>query len=168
MNIGLYFGGLTLILIGMAGILLVIRMRQMKAAEHLRSVNQVDVSRYAPMQRLLSQEDIALVANDKALAGQLRRQRCNVARGYLRCMSKDFAALHASVREMLQNAEHDSPELGLLILRSRYNFLFSSLRIEMTLWLYRYGIGAIDLSSLVEQITALGAFAQPQALPAAA
>ncbi len=168
MNIGLYLAGITLILIGMAGLLLFIRTRQMQAAEHLRSVNQVDVSRYAPMQRLLSADDLALIGSDKALVRQLRKQRCSVVRGYLRCMTKDFAILHASVREIITNAQQDSPELGVIILNSKFRFLFASCRIEMSLWLYRYGIGTVNLSALVEQITAFGAMAQSPAFSAAA
>lgn len=160
MIIGIYLSVLAFILIGMTGILLLTRMRQMRATQNLRAASQVDVSRYAPMQRLLSAEDLALVAADKALVRQLRAQRCHVARGYLRCMTKDFAALHASVRQMMLDSNDDRPELASLLLRSKFNFVISSCRIEANLWLYRAGVGTVDLSGLVEQISTFGQLAQ--------
>lgn len=160
MIIGIFLLVLTLILIGMSGILLLTRMRQIRATQNLRAASQVDVTRYAPMQRLLSAEDLALVAADKALVKQLRAQRCHVARGYLRCMTKDFAALHASVRQMMLDSNEDRPELATLLFRSQFNFAVSSCRIEANLWLYRAGVGTVDLSGLVQQISAFGQFAQ--------
>ena len=160
MIIGIYLSGLALILLGMTGILLLTRMRQMQATQNLRAASQVDISRYAPMQRLLSDEDLSLVAADKALVRQLRAQRCHVARGYLRCMTKDFAALHASIRQIMLNSNEDSPELTALLLRSKFNFVISSCRIEAKLWLYRAGVGTVDLSGLVQQISAFGKLAQ--------
>ena len=167
MIIGIYLAVLAFILIAMAGILFVARMRQIRAVESQRSASQVDISRYEPMQRLLSAEDLALVAGDKTLERELRVQRSRIMRGYLRCMTKDFASLHAAARQIMVNSGEDRPDLAVLLLRSKYNFAYSLCRIEMSLWLYRAGIGAVDLSGLMAQVQAFGQLVQAQSAAAA-
>lgn len=167
MIIGIYLTVLAFILLGMAGILFVARMRQIRTTESLRSASQVDISRYEPMQRLLSAEDIALVAGDKTLERVLRVQRSRIMRGYLRCMTKDYAALHAAVRQMMVDSGEDRPDLAMLLTRSKYNFAYSLCRIEMSLWLYRAGIGTIDLSGLMAQVQAFGSLVQVPSAAAA-
>lgn len=167
MIIGIYLSVLALILIGMSGLLFVARMRQIRAVENLRSASQVDVSRYQPMQRLLSAEDISLVASDKTLARQMRIQRSRIVRGYLRCMTKDFASLHAAVRQLMVESGEDRSDLAMILVRSKYNFAFSLCRIEMSLCLYRAGIGTVDLSGVLAQVQAFGQLVKAPSLTTA-
>lgn len=163
MIIETYLMVLLLTLMAMGGILLVARMRQCQAVKNLRAVSQVDLTRYQPMLRLLSEDDLNLVVGDKTLVRQLRRQRVRVVRGYLRCMTKDYAALYAAVRRTMVDATEDRPDLANLLLNSQVNFAVSSVMIETRLCLYRFGIGAIDLSELTNQIGQVKALIQDPA-----
>jgi hypothetical protein len=163
MIIGNYLAVFALILTGMVGIIIVARMRQIQAVKNLRAVSQVDLSRYRPMQRLLSGEDLALVAGDKVLLRQLRKHRCSVVRGYLRCMTKDYSALYAAVRRMMVEATEDRPDLVKVILFSRVNFAWSLCAIEARLALYRFGIGTIDLTGVTNQVTSVQRLIQDSA-----
>lgn len=167
MIIGIYLSVLALILIGMTGLLFVARMRQIRAVENLRSASKVDLSRYQPMQRLLSAEDISLLAGDKTLARQLRIQRSRIVRGYLRCMTKDFASLYAAVRQMMVDSGEDRSDLAMMLIRSKYNFAYSLCRIEMSLWLYRAGIGTVDLSGVMAQVQVFGQLVKSPSLTVA-
>jgi len=168
MQFAAFFTALVAILIGMVGVALTVRMRALRAAERARAAHSVDVSRYAPMQRLLSANDLELVSTDPQLAKLLRNNRYRIFRGYLRCLTKDFGALLGGVREMMVSSNTDQPELAVLLVRSKWTFVLSLSRIEANLWLYRYGIKKVDVSVLVEQMQNLVAQAQMPALASSA
>jgi len=164
MEFAAFIAALIVILIGMVGLAFAAHMRALRAAERARAAQSVDVSRYAPMQRLLSANDLELVATDLQLVKALRNHRCQVFRGYLRCLTKDFGALLGGVRQMMVESETDRPELAVLLVRSKYTFVVSLFRIEANLWLYRYGLKTPDVSVLVQQIQNLVAQAQMSAV----
>ena len=152
MEFAFFLAALTAILIGMTGVALGTRMRALSAAERARAARFVDVSRYAPMQRLLSANDLKLVSADPALEKTLRNSRYRIFRGYLRCLTKDFGALLGGVRQMMVNSEVDRPELAMLLVRSKWSFAASLCRIEATLLLYCYGVKTVDVSVVVAQL----------------
>ena len=166
MNITIYFSALMLILIGMGGILLVTRYRLLQAAERARTAHSVDAARYEPMARLLLDRDLDLVAADKQLSQRLRAHRCRVFRGYTRCLTKDFGALLGGIRHTIVNSDRDRRDLIQLIARCERNFLLTLCRIEIRLFLYRYGFGSVNVSDLIAQVNAMGELAP--ALTAAA
>ena len=168
MNIAAYSTALTAILIGVLGLIFFTRLRAIRAAELARATQLIDVSRYQPMQRLLSRRDLELVAGDKELTRLLRTQRYQVFRGYLRCLTKDFGALLGGVRLMMVESDVDRPDLAALLVRSKFTFALSLCRIEALLWLYKRGLATPDMSVLVEQLRALGTITQSPAFSAAA
>jgi hypothetical protein len=168
MNIAAYSTALTAILIGMAGLIFLTKYRTLRAAELARAARLIDVTRYQPMQRLLSTSDLALVAGDKELTKLLRKRRYKVFRSYLRCLTKDYGALLGGVRLMMVQSQVDRPDLAGLLFKGELRFSVSLCKIEAALLLYRFGIATPDVHTLVDQVRSLGTEMQAPALPAAA
>src|SRR5580692_10972349 len=58
-------------------------------------INDLSIARYRPMERLLTEEDYRFLASqpgiDKKALRRLRGERRKIFRGYLACLSHDFA-----------------------------------------------------------------------------
>jgi len=105
--------------------------------------------RYRPMLRLLSQDDLALVGKNSVLAAKLRRERIAIFRDYLRCITKDYGRLLGSIRELMVASTEDRPELAGALYKYQFSFAVAVCRIELSLQLYRMGVGTVDCSGLV-------------------
>jgi hypothetical protein len=103
----------------------------------------VDVDRYRPMLRLLSDEDAERIA-DPTLRRKLRAQRCNLFRGYLRHLTEDYGKLLAGVRLLMTQSGIDRPDLAKVLVRNRVLFAVALCQIEFRLRLYALGIGKAD------------------------
>lgn len=112
-------------------------------------------NRYRPMARLLSTDDEALVAANKPLARQLKRQRVEIFRQYLSCLSADYGKLLAGLRFEMAESGVDRPELATALLKNQVYFTLALCRIEYRLFFHSYGFGLVDVSGLVEALTAL-------------
>jgi hypothetical protein len=155
-NMATYFFALALIPAVMGLLLLFSRSRRLQAAEQARISVTVDAARYAPMARLLADDDLKLLGDDRELIQTLRRQRCDVFRGYLRCLTKDYGALLGGIRNIMVHSDRDRPDLARLLARSERRFLFALCRIEIQLFLYRFGLGTVNIDGLLAQVTAMG------------
>ena len=114
-------------------------------------------NRYRPMVRLLSDEDTALVSGDKALARRFRAQRRQIFRGYLRCLTRDYAQLLDGVRLAMVRSGVDRPDLARALAKNRILFALALCRIEYRLLLHQAGLAKVDVSGLVDAIDALRA-----------
>jgi hypothetical protein len=144
------------------------RARQLSAAADCHAPMPV-ADRYRPMLRLLSTDDCALLSGNKRLAKQFRTQRCAIFREYLRCLTKDYGRLLASVRVAMLRAGTDRPDLARALAVNKMRFIMTMCRIEFRLRLHEAGFGTVDVSGLVDAMDALRvqvSFARPSALAA--
>ena len=108
---------------------------------------------YRPMMRLLDVRDLsrsaALPGFTPAIAYALRKQRCLLFQAYLHCLSAEFGRVCAALKLVLLNSRVDRPDLASALLRHQMRFACSVLVIRIRVFLYRWGIGAINATSLV-------------------
>lgn len=112
--------------------------------------------RYAPMQRLLDNTDYRFLAMHpafgKARARALRARRRRVFRGYLRCLSRDYARVCASIRNVMIESGIDRPDLAKALLRNRAVFTAALFAIEFRLILHACGWGTVDVRDMVSAL----------------
>jgi len=145
---------LVLIAMGSALLLFVARMRLLDAHVQAQQ-NLPDANRYKPMLRLLADNDLGFAAANPKLRSRIRSQRREVFRGYLRCLTKDYARLLSGVREMMVESGEDRPDLAKALARNQFRFALALCRIELHLQLHALGIGKVDVSGLVEALDSL-------------
>jgi hypothetical protein len=123
-----------------------------------RTVGEIPVfgaDRYRPMLRLLSDDDLAFVSADSKLHRTLRARRRDLFRGYLRCLTRDYARLLAGVRQAMVHSEVDRPDLARALARNRALFAIAICKVEFRLALHATGVGSVDISGLVDALEAL-------------
>ena len=130
---------------------------------------EFDPARYDAMTRLLCHEDSEFL---RSLPGfrtgmdkRLNQQRIQVFNAYLRELSMDFHRLHALGSELARASL--SPELHNELFHQRVRFSRAMWRIRLELLAYRFGLGEVDPSTLVDSLRITTRIFQP-ALSAAA
>ena len=147
-------GLLMSIAAGSALLLFVARMRLLSATFQSQQ-SLPDANRYKPMLRLLSDSDLEFAASNPKLRGRIRSQRREMFRGYLCCLTKDYARLLSGIRGMMVESAIDRPDLAKALARNRALFALALCRIELHLQLHALGIGKVDVSGLVEALDSL-------------
>jgi hypothetical protein len=145
---------LMLIAAGSVATLLVARMRLLDSTAHTDTVLP-DADRYRPMLRLLSDADLDFAGASPVLRGKIRANRRELFRGYLRCMTKDYAGLLSGLRRMMVESGVERPDLAKALAKNRLMFGLALCRLEIHLQLHVLGIGKVDVSGLVEALDAL-------------
>lgn len=116
-------------------------------------INDLSVARYRPMERLLSEEDFRFLASQpgfsKKMLRRLRSERRKVFRGYLACLSRDFALVGAALRLMMMYSTQDRPDLAGILYKQQALFVFGMLGVQWRLALHACGLGTVDVSNLV-------------------
>jgi hypothetical protein len=111
------------------------------------------VARYRPMLRLLDEADYKFLASQpgysKKYISRLRSERRAIFRAYLRNLVRDFHRLHMAARMVLIYAPQDRPELAMTLVRQRLTFTAAILSIECRLLLHTFGVGTVDVRSLI-------------------
>ncbi len=149
-----FTGLLTLIVAACAIALFVTRMRLLNAVT-LSQASLPDADRYRPMLRLLSDTDLNFVSVSPALRRTIRSRRREMFRGYLLCLTKDYARLLGGVRHVMVESGVDRPDLAKALAKNRMMFAYALCRVELNLKLHALGIGKVDVSVLVESLDAL-------------
>jgi hypothetical protein len=124
------------------------KFRMMRAAESLPASKNVE-GRYRPMLRLLSDEDIRFVAGNPLAIKLLRAERRKLFRGYLACLTKDYAKLLGGIRMVMVQSGVDRPDLAKALAKNRVLFALAVCRVEFRLALHAAGIGQVDISGVV-------------------
>jgi hypothetical protein len=150
----LFFGLLLIIAAGSVGLLLMTRMRLLDASVQ-SSAKLPDGERYRPMLRILSEEDLDFAGANRMLRKKILARRREIFRGYLRCLTKDYARLLSGLRRTMVESGVDRPDLAGAIAKNRFRFALVLCRIEVHLQLHALGIGKVDVSGLVEALDAL-------------
>ncbi len=122
-------------------------------------------TKYRPMARLLSEDDIRFLESQPgfhpSMIRTLRRDRRRVFRSYLRSLRRDFNRLYVTAK---QAALYSDPADGLApaILRQRLAFYQASLLVEVRLALYTAGIGTVDVAPLIAAVEQMFIISSPQ------
>jgi hypothetical protein len=116
-------------------------------------IDELSTGRYRPMMRLLDSRDIEFLRSQAGftpkMEAKLRAQRCQIFRGYLRCLDMDFQRVCMALKLVLLHSEQDRPDLSALLVHHRIMFATGLLAARFRLFLYRWGICTVDVTSLV-------------------
>lgn len=148
--------GLALILIATSclGLQFLLKMRSLGPAA-TKTVSLPAAERYRPMLRLLSDDDLAFVSTDSKLQKELRAKRRALFRGYLRCLTRDYAQVLAGVRQTMVQSGVDRPDLARALVKNRVLFAMAICKVEYRLALHAAGIGHVEIAGLVDALEVL-------------
>jgi len=116
-------------------------------------IDDLSPDRYRPMMRLLDSRDFEFLRSQNGftpkMESRLRAQRCQIYRGYLRCLETDFQRVCTALKLVLVQSEHDRPDLSAVLLHNQILFAAGLLAVHVRLVLYGWGIGTADADALV-------------------
>ena len=118
-------------------------------------ISELSVERYRPMLALLDDwRDLEFLCRqpgfDRRMAVRLRRQRCQIFRGYLDSLADDFRKICGTLRVLMVNSAVDRPDLASALTRKQSEFRLCMLRARWRLLLYRWGRGCVDMGGLMD------------------
>jgi hypothetical protein len=116
-------------------------------------IDELSVERYRPMMRLLDGGDLEFLRSQPGftsrMAAKLRAQRCQIFRGYLRCLSADFARVCAALKVLMLQSRHDRPDLASVLVQHQVLFAWGMVLVYFHLFFYRWGVCGVDVTRLV-------------------
>jgi hypothetical protein len=144
------FIGLVLVLVKLT--------RHFASPQHLpvtaEWIEELSIERYRPMLRLLNQEDLHFLQAQpdftKQMASTFCIQRCQIFEGYLRDLDNDFKRVCMALKVLMVCSAHDRPDLASVLVRSQMTFAYGIIVVRFQMVLYRYGVGNVDVTALVE------------------
>jgi hypothetical protein len=117
-------------------------------------IDELSVERYRPMIRLLDGEDLEFLRSQPGftpkMEAKLRTQRCQIFRGYLRCLNADFGRVCAALKILMLQSRNDRPDLAAALMRYQAIFVLGMCMVQCRLVLYRWGVCAVDVTGLVD------------------
>jgi len=117
-------------------------------------IDELSIERYRPMMRLLDGDDLEFLRTQPGfssrMASKLRAQRCQIFRGYLRCLSGDFQRVCAAIKILMLQSPQDRPDLAGVLVQQQMMFTCGMGLVYFRLFLYRWGLGGVDVTSLVK------------------
>lgn len=116
-------------------------------------IDELSIERYRPMLRLLDGKDLEFLRAQPgftpAMEKQLRRQRCQIFRGYLRSLSLDFRRVCAALKLLMLYSKNDRPDLAGALLHHQFVFGLSFLQVQFSLQLYSWGLCDVSVGELM-------------------
>jgi len=116
-------------------------------------IDELSTERYHPMLRLLGEDELQFIRRQAGftpkLEAQFRRQRCEIFRGYLRSLSRDFNRVSIALKLLLVQASSDRPDLAAALVRTRIAFTFALMGAHLHLVLYSFGLSSVNASGLL-------------------
>lgn len=114
-------------------------------------LDELSVERYRPMLRLLDDAELCcLCARKPKVAADFRRARYQIFRSHLRALTVDFHRVCTALKLLMIQASTDRPDLASTLFRSQVAFACGMVVVRARLLLYSWGIGTVDLSSLLK------------------
>ncbi len=147
------------IVIGLGAPVLMLLLRRMTDADGnlpvtVEWINELSIERYRPMMRLLDSDDLEFLKSQPGftarMASKVRAQRAQIFRGYLRCLCADFSRICAAVKLLMAQSRYDRPDLASTLIQHRTLFGMELIAVYIRLYLYRMGLGSVDVSDLVK------------------
>ena len=122
-------------------------------------IDDLSIERYRPMLRLLDSRDLEFLSAQPGftprMAGLLRAQRCQVFRGYLRCLSADFSRICGAMKLLMLHARRDRPDLATALVRNQVLFAAGLIVVQCRLLLFQAGLCTVDVNGLVRIFDAM-------------
>jgi hypothetical protein len=122
-------------------------------------IGELSTDRYLPMARLLNFDDIAFLRAQPGFAPEmeyrLRLQRCQLFRGYLRCLNSDFKRVATALKVLLTQSQHDRPDLAAALVQHQIRFAATMLNVRARLFLFQYGVGTVEVDALLRIFDAM-------------
>ena len=116
-------------------------------------LDELSPERYRPILRLLAEGEMDFLDSQPGftpgMLAAVRRHRAEAIRDRLQAMSCDFSLVCAALKLIMLQSQVDRPELALALLRSQITFAGNMLLAHGRLWLYRVGLGSVDVSALI-------------------
>jgi len=117
-------------------------------------IEELSIERYRPMMRLLDGADLEFLRSQPGftprMANKLRVQRCQIFRGYLRCLNADFQMVCAAIKVLMLQSRQDRPDLAGLLVQQQMRFACGMGLAYSRLFLYRWGVCGVDVTGLVK------------------
>jgi hypothetical protein len=117
-------------------------------------IDELSIERYRPMLHLLDSDDLEFLRSQPgftpAMAAKLRMQRCQIFRGYLRCLRADFRRVSAALKILMLHSRYDRPDLASVLVHHQVMFEFGMCLVGFRLFLYRMGLCGVDVTDLVK------------------
>ena len=117
-------------------------------------IDELSTDRYRPMMRLLASSEIEFLRSQggftSKMESKLRAQRCQIFRGYLRCLETDFQRVCTALKLVLVHSEQDRPDLSAILVHHQLMFATGLLSVHFRLFLYRWGVCTVEVESLVK------------------
>jgi len=116
-------------------------------------IDELSVERYRPMLRLLDSQDLDFLKSQPgftpSMAEKLRKQRCQVFRGYLRCLCADFSRICAAIKLLMLHSRRDRPDLAGILVRNQMLFAVGMVLVQARLVMFEAGLCTVDADILV-------------------
>jgi hypothetical protein len=114
---------------------------------------------YRPMLRLLDEPDDRFIAAHPAFGPkktrEMRAERRQIFRGYLRRLRADYGRICLSIRTLIVESDVDRPDLVKALMRSQILFAVAVFGVEWRLVLHTMGTGTVDVRNLVAALEAM-------------
>jgi hypothetical protein len=124
-------------------------------AESLCRAEELSTECYRPMVRLVDGSDIEFLRSqpgfNRKMEARVRRERCQIFRGYLDCLQADFKHVCWAMKALMLQSDVDRPDLAASLVKSQFEFAWAVTLIRMRLVVFSMGIGTVNVSSLVGQ-----------------
>jgi hypothetical protein len=117
-------------------------------------ISDLNTEQYKPMMRLLDSADIEFLRSQpgytREMESKLRQQRCQVFRGYLRCLNSDFQRVCMALKLVMAQSQQDRPDLAGVLMHQQLLFASGMISIQCRLVLYRLGVCQVDVTGMVK------------------
>ena len=117
-------------------------------------IDELSIERYRPMMHLLDAGDVELLRSQPGftpgMGAKLRFERCQVFRGYLRCLRADFQRVCTALKLLMLHSREDRPDLASVLIHQQVMFECGMLLVGFRLFLYRWGLCGVDVTDLVK------------------
>ncbi len=118
-------------------------------------IDELSVERYRPMARLLDDGDLEYLRSQagftRGALRKIRRQRCRIFRGYLRCLQIDFGRVCAAIHLVILQSDENRIELAAALTLHQAMFAAGVAVVHCRLALYRWGVCGVDVAGLVKR-----------------
>jgi len=156
MPAGILVSSLILGAFALAAIALVRRLGQSDSTLPVTAewIEALSTERYRPMVRLLDSADFEFLRSQpgftRRMEARVRAQRCRIFYGYLDCLDRDFKQVCLALKLVLAHSSLDRPDLAAALIHHQVMFASGLLGAHFRVFLYRWGIGSVDVGGLVK------------------
>ena len=86
------------------------------------------------------------------MGSKASQQRAQMFSGYLRSLESDFARVCSATKLVMLHSNQDRPDLARTLLRQQFQFATGMLNVRCQLFLYRWGLCGVEVSSISQVI----------------